>query len=154
MKIFEKKHPTRDEEDTEEEEIEFIVIGSGRLGNNLVRNILDKKKKVLVVDFDPDVVTKWQNEGVKAEYGDADDPELPALLPIKNTKQIISTATNLDTNVRLLKFLQQNNYEGKITVVAHSDEEEETLKEEGAHSTLRPFKDAAEVIIKKLSHAK
>lgn len=151
LKIFEKKHPTRDEEDKEEEEIDYIVIGSGRLGNNLVRNILSKDKKVLVVDFDPDVVTKWQKKGIKAEYGDADDPELPSLLPIKNTKQIISTATNIDTNIRLLKFLQENNYEGEITVVAHTDKEEETLKKEGAHSILRPFKDAAEVIIKKLS---
>lgn len=154
LSIFEKKHPTRKEESPEEEEIDYIVIGSGRLGTNLIRNILEKKQNVLVVDFDPDVVTKWQNEGVRAEYGDADDPELPAMLPLKNTRQIISTATNADTNQRLLKFLHENKYEGKITIVAHSDEEAKIFKEEGAHNILRPFKDAAAVIIENLSHEK
>src|SRR5690606_33157097 len=133
---------------------DYIVIGSGRLGSNLINNILNKKQSVLVVDFDPDVVTKWQEEGVRAEYGDADDPELAAMLPLKNTRQIISTSTNADTNQRLLKFLKENKYEGKITIVAHSDEEENIFKEEGAHNILRPFKDAAEVIIDNLSHEK
>ena len=154
LSIFEKKHPTRTEDTHEEDEIDYIVIGSGRLGTNLIRNIMDKNQSVLVVDFDPDVVTKWQEEGVRAEYGDADDPELAAMLPLKNTRQIISTSTNADTNERLLKFLQENKYEGKITIVAHSDEEEKIFKEAGAHNILRPFKDAAEVIIDNLSHEK
>lgn len=154
LTVFEKKHPTRKEDSPEEEEIDYIVIGSGRLGSNLIKNILAKGQSLLVVDFDPNVVAKWQNEGVRAEYGDADDPELPAMLPLKNTRQIISTATNTDTNQRLLKFLKENKYEGKITIVAHSDEEEEYFKKEGAHNILRPFKNAAEVIIENLSHKK
>ena len=154
LSIFEKKHPTRQEESPDEEEIDFIVIGSGRLGTNLINNIRDKKQTVLVVDFDPDIVAKWHDEGVNAEYGDADDPELPAMLPLKNTRQIISTATNSDTNQRLLKFLQENKYEGKITIVAHSNEEEKLYKDAGAHNILRPFKDAAEVIIDNLTHEK
>lgn len=154
LTVFEKKHPTRKEDSPEEEEIDYIVIGSGRLGSNLIKNILAKGQSLLVVDFDPNVVAKWQNEGVRAEYGDADDPELPAMLPLKNTRQIISTATNTDTNQRLLKFLKENKYEGKITIVAHSDEEEECFKKEGAHNILRPFKNAAEVIIENLSHKK
>lgn len=154
LSIFEKKHPTRKEDSPDEEELDFIVIGSGRLGSNLIKNILDKKQSVMVVDFDPDIVAKLQNEGVKAEYGDADDPELPAMLPLKNTRQIISTATNADTNHRLLKFLQENKYEGKITIVAYSNEEEKSFKDAGAHTILRPFKDAAEVIIENLSHKK
>lgn len=154
LTVFEKKHPTRKEDSPEEEEIDYIVIGSGRLGSNLIKNILAKGQSLLVVDFDPNVVANWQNEGVRAEYSDADDPELPAMLPLKNTRQIISTATNTDTNQRLLKFLKENKYEGKITIVAHSDEEEECFKKEGAHNILRPFKNAAEVIIENLSHKK
>src|SRR5690606_32982512 len=70
LTVFEKKHPTRKEDSPEEEEIDYIVIGSGRLGSNLIKNILAKGQSLLVVDFDPNVVANWQNEGVRAEYGD------------------------------------------------------------------------------------
>jgi Kef-type K+ transport system membrane component KefB len=151
LSIFEKKHPTKGGDEKEEEKIDYIIIGTGRLGNNLAKNLLKKEYKILVVDFDPDVVSDWQKKGVTAEYGDAQDPQLPALLPIKNTGHIVSTATELDTNIRLLRFMQENKYEGKLIVVAHSDDEEEQLKKEGAHHVLRPFKEAADVVVEDLA---
>lgn len=146
LSIFEKKQPTKGEKDEKEETIDYIIIGAGRMGHNLAKNLLDKKHHIMIVDFDPDVVTKWQEEGVKAEYGDAQDPELAGVLPIKNTRHIISTSSNLDTNIRLLNFMKENEYEGKISVVAHTEEEEKELKDHGAHYVLRPFKEAAKFL--------
>ncbi|CAN5221013.1 cation:proton antiporter [soil metagenome] len=149
LDIFEKKHPTKAEEEKEEEQLDYIVIGIGRFGNNLARGLLAKGYNVQIVDFDPDIVTDWQEQGLKAEYGDAEDPELPTLLPIKNTRNIISTAPDLDTNIRLLHFMKENNFKGKLAVVAHTDEEEEQLNKEGADYVLRPFVEAAENVVER-----
>lgn len=143
LSIFEKDHPTKGDKEEEATEIDYIVIGVGRFGNNLAKNLLQEDYKIMVVDFDPNTVNDWQEKGINAEYGDAEDPELPALLPIDRTKHIVSTAPDLDTNIRLLKFMEENSYKGKIFVVAHSNEEEDELKKNGAHHVLRPFQDAA-----------
>ncbi|WP_017730775.1 cation:proton antiporter [Nafulsella turpanensis] len=150
LTIFEKKHPTKGELEKDESVLDYIVVGIGRFGNNLAKNLIEKGYNIMIVDFDPAIVSRWQEKGVNAEYGDADDPELPNLLPIKNTKHIISTAPNLDTNIRLLRFLNQNDFEGKVTVIAHTDEEEDKLRKNGAHHVLRPYMDAAKVEVENL----
>ncbi|HSI70821.1 MAG TPA: hypothetical protein VK941_11345 [Gillisia sp.] len=47
--------------------------------------------------------------------------------------------------------MQEHKFEGKLTIVAHSNEEEDILKENGAHHVLRPFKDAADVVVENLA---
>jgi hypothetical protein len=152
LSIFEKKHPTKDEDEKEQEQIDYIIIGIGRFGNNLAKGLIEKGYNVQIVDFDPDIVTDWQEQGLNAEYGDAEDPELPALLPIKNTRNIVSTAPDLDTNTRLLHFMKEHHYKGKIGVVAHNDNEENQLKKEGADYVLRPFVEAAEVVVERFDN--
>nr|WP_218937568.1 NAD-binding protein [Antarcticibacterium flavum] len=113
----------------------------------MAENLLENNHNIMIVDFDPEVVNHWLDKGIKAEYADAQDPELPSLLPIKNTNHIISTSTNVETNIRLLKFMEENNFEGKITTLAQSDNDEEKLKECGSYTVLRPFKEAATKIL-------
>ncbi|MCM4159045.1 sodium:proton exchanger [Antarcticibacterium sp. W02-3] len=147
LSIFEKKEPTKGKEDETPETIDYIIIGVGSFGQHLAENLLENNHNIMIVDFDPEVVNHWLDKGIKAEYADAQDPELPSLLPIKNTNHIISTSTNVETNIRLLKFMEENNFEGKITTLAQSDNDEEKLKECGSYTVLRPFKEAATKIL-------
>src|SRR5690606_4900193 len=126
---------------------DYIIIGVGSFGQHLAENLIGQGKNIMIVDFDPEVVNHWLGKGIKAEYADAQDPELPSLLPIKSTNHIISTSTSLETNIRLLKFMQENNFEGKITTLAKSDEDEEKLKECGSNKVLRTFKEAVTQIL-------
>lgn len=150
LKIFEKKHPTKEEHEKDTSTWDYLIIGIGRFGENLAQGLIKKDYKVMVVDFNPDKVQKWSELGISAEYGDAEDPELPSLLPVKNIKNIISTAPHLEGNIRLLKFMKENHFKGQFIIIANDIKEEEILKKHGADYILHPFIEAAEVLVEKL----
>jgi Trk K+ transport system NAD-binding subunit len=96
-----------------------ILFGLGRYGHNIARELELHERTILGVDFDPKVIDLWRAEGRKAMYGDADDPDLPSLLPLKNSKVIISTITDYQMNLFLLKYLKAYDYQGRV-LFSHS----------------------------------
>jgi len=50
-----------------------------------------RKLNVLGVDFDRQAVVGWLKEGLPARYGDAEDPEFPATLPLNQAQWVVST---------------------------------------------------------------
>ena len=147
LSIFEKKNPSKGNENEKSETIDYIIIGVGSFGQHLAENLLEKNFNIMIVDFDPEVVNYWLDKGIKAEYADAQDPELPQILPVKDTKNIISTSVDTETNIRLLKFMKEKGFEGNIITLAQTDEDEDLLKENGSQKVLRPFKEAAVKIL-------
>lgn len=150
LKIFEKKHPTKEEHEKDSSTWDYLIIGIGRFGKSLAKGLIEKNYKVMMVDFNPDKVQEWNSKGITTEYGDAEDPDLPSLLPIKNIRNVISTAPHLETNLSLLKFMKSHDYAGKFAIVANNQEEEEILRDKGADYVLHPFVEAAEALVEKL----
>lgn len=152
LKIFEKAIPRDDPEviTSKDEKYDVILFGLGRYGHNVARALEENGRSILGVDFDPRVIDQWRDEGRKAMYGDADDPDLPTLLPLKNSKVIISTITDYQMNLNLLKYLKDYDYKGRIILTQHNPEKVETLVQAGADIVLLPFADAVENIIEKL----
>ncbi|MGF1601051.1 MAG: cation:proton antiporter [Thermosynechococcaceae cyanobacterium] len=86
LDLLERKviHPHHQEEPNAEwTPVDFVVFGLGRYGGSVVRDLCHAGFTVLGVDFDPEVVAAWNREGLRTLYGDADDPELAALLPLQ-----------------------------------------------------------------------
>ncbi len=146
LDLLERKviHPHHQEEsDSDWIPIDFIVFGLGRYGGSVVHDLCELGFTVLGVDFDPEVVGFWNRQGLRTLYGDADDPELAALLPLKETSWIVSTVPRCDVGLALLHTLQHHNYEGSVALTSHSQRDEEILLSAGAHKVLLPFRDAA-----------
>lgn len=137
-------HPHHPEESNPEwTPVDFIVFGLGRYGGSVVRDLCHAGFTVLGVDFDPEVVTAWNREGLRTLYGDADDPELAALLPLHNARWIVSTVPKCDVGLTLLHTLQHYDYQGSVALTSHSQRDENILLEAGADTVLLPFRDAA-----------
>lgn len=153
LSVFEKAFPKDDPEiaTSKDDTFDVILFGLGRYGHNIARELELHERTILGVDFDPKVIDLWRAEGRKAMYGDADDPDLPSLLPLKNSKVIISTITDYQMNLFLLKYLRAYDYEGRIILTQHSTEKVEVLMKEGADFVLLPFADAVDNIIEKLN---
>ena len=81
---------------------DVIVLGLGRYGEGIVAGLLESDLEVLGVDFDPVALSRWAQEGVAVLYGDAEDPELPKLLPLPESGWIVSTIRRTDANLALL----------------------------------------------------
>lgn len=153
LSVFEKDFPRDDPEiaTSKDDAYDVILFGLGRYGHNIARELEAHNRSILGVDFDPKVIDQWRAEGRKAMYGDADDPDLPSLLPLKNSKVIISTITDYQMNRFLLKYLKLYDYQGRIILTQHSTDKVQEFMKEGADFVLLPFADAVDNIIEKLN---
>ncbi|WP_449258038.1 cation:proton antiporter [Chlorobium limicola] len=129
---------------------DIIVFGLGRYGSAVAENLLREGFRILVVDFNPDVVRKWKQEGCDALYGDASDQELVASLPLRGVKWVVCALSQHDLGVSyedprlvLIDALKRNGYGGKIAVSTQRMEEVQQLREFGSDLVFQPYHDAA-----------
>jgi hypothetical protein len=145
LAIFERRFPFREAEGVSpvSQTTGFILCGLGRYGNNLARYLRQHGAQVLGIDFDPQVISAWRKQEHAAQYGDAEDPELAASLPLAHTRWVVCTAPRMETNLVLLRSLREFGYNGSVALTAHHAGDAETLRAEGADLVLMPFVDAA-----------
>jgi Kef-type K+ transport system membrane component KefB len=129
---------------------DVILYGLGRYGASIGRELREDGYDVLGVDFDPVALGRWQEEGGRAAYGDAEDPELPTFLPLTGPDWVISSVPRRQTNQVLLHALHHHRYPGRIAVTAQSARDAEALERDGADLVLRPFVDAAAQVARRL----
>ncbi|MEB3213149.1 MAG: NAD-binding protein, partial [Leptolyngbyaceae bacterium] len=123
--------------------VEVIVFGLGRYGGRLIQNLQRNGVEVFGVDFDPEMVVQWRNRGFRTLYGDADDPELPGLLPLDHAQWVVSTLPDCVLGLTLLHTLKSHHFKGSIALTSHNQRDEQVLIDAGADLVLLPFRDAA-----------
>jgi len=144
LSVFERAMPYREQQgEPVQAGADYILFGLGRFGHNLARSLRHHGATVLGVDFDPDVVAAWHRRGHAAQYGDAEDPELAACLPLTNARWVVCTAPRQETNLTVLRAVKEAGYVGSVALTAHHADDAEVLKAAGADLVLLPFVDAA-----------
>ncbi|MBN2039925.1 MAG: cation:proton antiporter [Spirochaetes bacterium] len=156
LKIFEKKDPYREKTaDTfkDSRSVDAVLVGLGNFGSQVAEILLRRNKTVIGVDFDPDVLEKWNARGMSVLYGDMADPEMHEHLPLDKAKWIINTARIMDLNLAMLSRLKKRKFSGKIALTAVNQEEAESYANAGADVVFRPFIDAAEQAVDSMTQA-
>jgi len=156
MKVFEKKHPYREQLDAETcaiPTVDFILIGLGNYGSGLARHLIRRGKRLAGVDFNPQSLAAWRSQEIPVMFGDVGDPEFLDNLPLNCSAWVVSTVRDKTLNVTLLHLLQERQYEGKIALTAMDEEEAKVYSSRGAHVVLRPFDDASEEAADSLTEA-
>jgi hypothetical protein len=105
------------------------------------------------VDFNPEAVERWHERGLPAHYGDAEDPEFPASLPLAQAMWVVSSVAERGVNLVLLEALHRQRYKGKVAVIARVPEDVEALEKAGADVVFRPYLDAADRAAEVLTNA-
>lgn len=147
LSVFERKTPHREQQDSSagmDSSADVILIGLGRFGTGIAEILRANHYQVLGIDFNPDLVNKGDSTGHPVRYGDAEDPEFIATLPLSQVKWLVSTADDTHVNLSLLHGLREQGFSGKIAVTAHSDEIADRLKQAGADLILIPYIDASQ----------
>jgi Kef-type K+ transport system membrane component KefB/Trk K+ transport system NAD-binding subunit len=109
LRVFERKNPYREaSSDTAAETTaaDVILVGLGNYGSGLAERLLERKMKILGVDFDPQALAKWRARGVSVLYGDMADPDLYEQLPMNRVRWVVSTVRSKDVNLALLHLLR------------------------------------------------
>lgn len=154
--IFERKNPYREksvEQIPQAPEVDILIIGLGSYGSGLAQHLLARQKRVVGVDFDPQVLEEWRSRGMPVMFGDVSDPEFLDNLPFRTSSWVVSTVRDRQLNLTLLHLLKEHQYEGKIALAASNEEEAEAYSLNGAHVILRPFTDASEEAADSLTDA-
>jgi Kef-type K+ transport system membrane component KefB len=117
---------------------DIILFGYNRIGYSLEKSFRKIKKSFMIVDNDPETILNLAKARVNCRYGDAEDVELLADLPMRNAKMIISTIPNLETNVLLIKKIREVNKDAIVVVVSHQIDDSLKLYEDGATYVITP----------------
>ena len=144
--VFERERAHReDAQDRKSEESGYdaVLFGLGRFGSGIARELRQRGHRALGVDFDPDLVRRHEGSGYVVRYGDAEDPEFLATLPLKQVRWVLSSVRDTPVNLALLHGLRDNDYTGHVAVTAHTTSEAEQLEQAGADQVLMPYADAA-----------
>jgi len=145
LSIFERNVPYRELENTliAEDKADILLIGLGRYGSILADSLRQRGCRLIVMDLDPSIVQRHAHEGYIVHYGDAEDPEFIATLPLAKTKWVVSTIRDPSINRMLLHSLRQLDYNGKVAVSTANRHDAQEFEQMSVDMVLIPYADAA-----------
>ncbi len=155
LKVLERRTPFRELMATAHVEVapEVILFGLGRYGGRLMRRLHEQDVATLGVDFDPEAVRLARRHGLDVRFGDAEDAELPATLPLGQARWVVSTLSDVAINCALMAALRAHGYTGQVAVAVHNEADAHLLKEAGAKQVFHPYYDAADYAAEMLQNA-
>lgn len=142
--IFERKISHKEQsQDAERDSADILIFGLGRYGSAIARDLMKTGRSVVGIDFDPRAVKKWNDQGGRALFGDAEDPEFPSMLPLSGARWVISSVRDKRVTHALLQSLKSHGYIGGIAVTSGERTLVREYKTAGANIVFVPYMDSA-----------
>jgi Kef-type K+ transport system membrane component KefB len=131
---------------TKKEDLEYsssnnkkiILFGCHRMGSLFLKEFEKNKKDMIVVDYNPEIIKSLMDKKVPCIYGDFMNAEVIQKTNLKQAEIIISTITDEEDNLYLIKKARELNPEVLIFVVARRISEALKLYEIGADYVIVP----------------
>lgn len=120
---------------------EFAVIGLGRFGGSICRELVELGMEVMAIDKNEEKINEFANIVSHAVVGNSVDENVLKSLGIRNFEHVI-VAIGLDIQASILTTLILKELGvNKITVKAQNDYHEKVLKKIGADHIVHPERD-------------
>tara|TARA_Y100000310_G_scaffold295459_1_gene326802 strand:- start:15261 stop:17054 length:1794 start_codon:yes stop_codon:yes gene_type:complete len=116
----------------------IALCGHNRIGYSILRDLRKVKKRVIVIDYNPEIINKMVKEGYHCIYGEVTDDEIIDRMNIKKLKILISTIPGLKENLYLIKRVREVNKKVNILVAANNIDEAMKYYEEGVDYVILP----------------
>ena len=148
--IFERKEVRKKSKTVKK--YDAILFGYNRIGFGILRKLKKIRKKYLVVDFDPEVISTLSKFRVPCIYGDAYDSDFLDELSLEKIKLMASTIPDFETNMLLVDSIRAVNSDAIIIVRANEVKEAFELYNKGASYVLTPYFLGGEYVAKMIEH--
>lgn len=117
---------------------DILLCGCDRTGRGILNKLKSMKKSTLVIDYNPEIIKKLDEEGVTAIYGDISNEELLSTLNFKNAKLLINTVHSIGPSLTLIKEARKKNKKLVIFNCASSQDDAIELYENGVSYVVLP----------------
>ena len=116
----------------------IALCGYNRIGYSILENLEKRKEKVLIVDFNPEVISTLAAQGHNCLYGDVTDEEVLERMNLERIELMVSTVPQLQDNFLLIHKLKAANPQAKILVTASTIDDAMQLYSKGADYVILP----------------
>ncbi len=133
-----RKSPKRDAEKIINKKYDVLIFGYDRIGFSLLNSIKKLGKKYVVIDYNPKIIKKLEDNQIDCIYADANELDLMEEFNLNNIELMISTIPNLETNLNLIKEFKEHNNGGIIILTANQIDDALELYHQGADYVILP----------------
>lgn len=120
---------------------EFVVIGLGRFGGSIVRELIELNADVMAIDISSEKVDDYASIATQAVTADTTDESVLRSLGIRNFEHVIvAIGENIQASILTTLMLKEIGVK-KITVKAQNDYHEKVLRKIGADQVVHPERD-------------
>lgn len=130
----------------------IVLIGGHQMGLSIMHALKQSKERVIVVDFDPDIIKRLKDNSTPAMFGDISDPDIQERVGFDRAKMVISTVPDLEDNLLLIEGLTHANRKAKVVVIAFEAEHAKKLYKAGADYVVLPHLTSGHHLAKILIH--
>ncbi|ABR55119.1 sodium/hydrogen exchanger [Methanococcus vannielii SB] len=138
LSVFERKNKKDEKDFKNGNSGEIVIFGADRTGKTIMNELEDYKDKFLIMDHNPKIIKNLSKKGYNCIYGDASNFELLNELNFNDTKMVISTISDIETDTLLIKYILKRNKNAIIISIAHKIDDAIKLYEEGASYVIMP----------------
>ncbi len=118
-----------------------VLVGGEQMGSDILGYLAGKikdKNQIVVVDFNPEIISQLKAGGYNAVFGDVSDPEVIEELELGRAKLIVITDTDVGDSSHLISKARKENYKGPIVAAAYWIHDAIRLYEMGADYVVVP----------------
>ena len=120
---------------------EFVVIGLGRFGGSIVRELANQGATVMAIDSHPERVEEFAQIATQAVVADTTDESVIKSLGLWNFEHVIvAIGENIQASILTTLILKELGV-SQITVKAQNDYHEKVLRKIGADFVVHPERD-------------
>lgn len=137
LNLFERSNPHNDH-GANRKRYELVLFGYKKGGHEFIKLFQSLHKEFVVIDYDPENIELMERQQLNCIYGDATDIDLLEEVGIDQAQLIVSTITDHETNIFLLRLLEKINPKAIVIVHAESLERANELYDLGASYVIIP----------------
>lgn len=116
----------------------IIVVGSHRVGDQIADYLKKNKQKLLVIERDPEVVSRLREKKIHYLFGDAENEDILELANINKAKMVVITIADPEASLFVVERTREMNKDALIIARAHKRSDALELYEAGADWVVLP----------------
>ncbi len=121
------------------ESYDYIILGCGSFGSQVIMDLIQAGKRVIAVDKNPEKVEVLKDQEIEAVIGDIEKDETLKKLNISDAEAVLVLTANDQTNLNVVKKIRSLAPEVLIVTRASSFKAREELESSGADIVITPY---------------